>query len=376
MMKKTLSLLLALILSSMLVLTPVQAQNNEDLSEAQRIVALRQSEALEVGQTIRETLDDSEYGGMYIDASGNLHVVQLPNTYYSQNIFAETQMQKLEKSNKIITHTGNYSLKQLNDVITSIHAIQDRHGDFINAVVLDEAANSVKVELVEGENYSKTLLDFIARQRMIELTYTNEPSVVKSEVNVGAGYQYTFGNGYCSLAFMARHNQTGAIGFVTAGHCLSVNQAIYSPSGVQMGTTATSVYNTSTDAAFVRRTNTSFVPTATASYSGQSIAGASSSFIIQGASVNLEGATSKHTTGTITSTNASIGSIRNRITTSYRSTGGDSGGTMWVGRYVSGTYVRYIVGIHNGSYGNPRIGAYGTRIDYALNALGVSYYGQ
>lgn len=150
--------------------------------------------------------------------------------------------------------------------------------------------------------------------------------------------------------------------------------------GVSMGKGTVRYNSGNIDAAFVTRTDAGFTPTSTTAYSKQVLNGTAPMFIIQGATVNLEGRTSRSKSGTITSTYASFDDVTGRIKTSYTSASGDSGGTMWVGRYIDGSsvYARYIIGIHNGSIENTagvRLGAYGTRIDTAIDKLGITYYG-
>lgn len=330
-----------------------------------------QSEALNIGEYIKNNFSESEYGGMYIDDNNLLHVFLTSNDELENYLIGKN----------VVTHEANYTLEELNSAVNQIASSNINY----ESAYLDESSNRVKVEVkMDGKSRSapntvKCLSD------IFEVIPVDDTVSVKNEAvyRVKPGSAATTSSGSFSIAFGAK-DSAGNIGFVTAGHCVGVNGEVYSAaegSGHKLGTCVKSYVNTNCDGAFIQRAKqiiTFWKPVGLTAYSGNTLHGASSSFLIQGANCHLEGKTSKHQSGTITSLNHVFSDGDRRVTASYQSDSGDSGGCVWVGRYVDNIFFRYAIGVHNGSYseGGARKGAYFTGIDKIYSSLGVTYYAE
>lgn len=344
----------------------INAENNEISN-----YDLNLSKSLDAVSEIKSTYSDENYGGMYIDENGNLHALLNANKLTS---LANTQAEINVKNATVKIETYDYSLKEMKNALNELSDLYYKYNLTPNRIYLDEQLNKVVVEVTVGLEYPNEILETI-KNPIYKIVALKDSAIVRKEVDVYIAPGYA---GYdCTVAFMAKRN--GVIGFVTAGHCISVGQRFRNSLGGYIGICAVSIDNSTVDAAFVEATGGTYVPSRTAKYSGVHISGVNADYIVQGAQIHLEGKMSGHQVGLITSTSATIGTQNGVITTSYDSQGGDSGGTMWVSKYNSSTEAttNCIVGVHNGSYtiDNTRVGGYGSRITNVLQRLGVSYYG-
>ncbi|WP_313598178.1 hypothetical protein, partial [Epilithonimonas vandammei] len=173
------------------------------------------------------------------------------------------------------------------------------------------------------------------------------------------------------FGFKAKRNSDGKIGFVTAGHAISVGETAYY-GGAAVGTCANSKQSGTVDAAFVVLNNISTDEVSNTLCSTVDNLSLSTTLPGVGTVVNKRGRQTGATSGKILSTNISIISatgetIDNMSTADYNSDEGDSGGTVYT--YISSTGARPTAGIHMGAIGTTR---YFTKATNILSTFGLS----
>ena len=329
--------------------------------------AKKESKAIDIAVEVREKYTKDEYGGMYIDENQELHVL------VTSDIFQKSLSKELKTNTKYHIDKAKFSLKELECQYEIISDLLINQKNNYREVYIDEELNRVIVNLLYGEKYSKQLISLVSDEIFV-VEYGEEDSEPILDIAVGPGYSITT----CTIGYPAKIGSV--VGFVTAGHCFKkIDDVAYNNAGIKIGVVVIRYHSNSADVAFIKRTNTNYVPSKKAVYSKETIDGSSISYLTQGATIHLEGIISKHQTGTVTSTSTTVGNYTKRIRSTYKATGGDSGGTLWIGKYIPGTnvYARYIVGIHNGhtevlgQYGF----AFGMRIDEIHFWLTDVYYG-
>lgn len=376
--KNFLAVPLSLSLAFSFLFIPISANETEsvesELTAEQKQIIDSESTALNMAKNIKNNYSESEYGGMYIDENGNLNFITLESmnypSLYSYNI-----------NDKLNTLPGKYSLNELKNAADSMYnELKNNNLDY-DEIYVDESINKVKVSLLNSVDYSK--VSTLLNNDFYDISYVENPSQAINEYQYGPGSKFYSlkSDGYyaCSVGYPAR--QGGTVGFVTAGHCVNSNTRIFQPSPlIEYGITSQDFDLPNIDAAFISLTHDRFFPTSISAFSGQKLTGTSMIYLVQGASVHLEGQKSGHQVGKITSTYTSVGDSTGRIKATYLSAPGDSGGTLWVGNNPAGTptYEKYVVGIHNGSYYNgstgARIGAYGTPINVVMQYTNTQFF--
>ena len=355
-------------------------------TEEEKAAMRSQAPAMDAAMMVSALFDNDEYGGMYIDGDNNLHIYTFQDTV--QELQREYPLQSY------ITHPSTYSLSELNNSMDYAVRLSNILNIHTNMIGVDEARNCVVITMKKLDEVPSDW-DIQILQNDIYLVEYEENDIICVEEStlVKPGVAVHTDGGTFSLAFMAKRN--GQIGFVTAGHCWdewTAPAVFYGASGsTQIGNfTSYREYHpvsdkivTNSDCAFIKRTNSNYIPSSVTNYSGYTMMAASEELIISGADAHLEGYRSHHQTGKITLTNTCLYQYLNhRIVSTYSSNHGDSGGCVWVGYYDSsaGQYKRYIVGVHNGSYyydpesQEQRLGGYASRIDQVRTALGITYY--
>jgi streptogrisin B len=179
---------------------------------------------------------------------------------------------------------------------------------------------------------------------------------------------------YGTYTFRAKRNSDGVVGMVTAGHVIPVGGSVWTD-GVYTGSCTQSHQGGSVDAAFIRVENTSITtPSNFLCGPTNDNLSTSTSRPVLGATVNMRGATTGYSSGTIAGeaiTYTFDGNITytNLTTANYSSNKGDSGGIIYT--YFSSTNTRYSVGLHMAAVGTTR---FFCKADLVLSTLGVSRY--
>lgn len=159
-------------------------------------------------------------------------------------------------------------------------------------------------------------------------------------------------------------------GIVTAGHGYKVGDNVEFEY-VSVGVCTKSQQFGTVDAAFCEVTNSNYIPSNTIEFTSY-VLSTSTASAAYNTSVTLAGAMSGIQVGRITSTSSSqtFNSIRNYdlVETDYKSTGGDSGGLIFI---TGSNGIRYTGGIHLGVANNKK---YYSKASNVLNALGLTRY--
>lgn len=345
-----------------------------------------QREAMEIATFISQNLNENQYGGMYIDDNDVLNV-NLTNLDYA----------KILEGKNVIIHKVEYTLHELNESYEKVLEIIRANNMEETILTLDEQNNKVLLSAVDntiisGADYNKIMNNKSFKRSTnagcIEFNNIDSMSInEETDHSITLGSSVNSNRGTFSLAFGCKMN--GKIGWITAGHCGVKNDDVYSSlnGNRRLGVITKTQNSGSVDLAFIERKNGiihKYIPKNKTQYSNQIINSTSNnSFpIVVGMACNLEGQSNGNQWGVVRAVKQSVAGKLNRITTSYNSSDGDSGGCVWAGQFApnSSIYVRYIIGVHNGSYSlnGVRQGAYATNISYVADFLGsnstIYYY--
>lgn len=179
--------------------------------------------------------------------------------------------------------------------------------------------------------------------------------------------------GSVSVGFWATDNTTGALGIVSAGHAFSVGNSVYVNS-VSFGSCTFSYYGGYVDAAFIQRTNSSFVASNYINGAGRTLKSHTVAFLPVGATVYAKGVATGNTilSGTVTTLGYDTGlGLTNAVRTTIISNYGNSGGIVFVPS--SGANMASAAGIISGMNTTTHI-MYYSEAGYIVNMLGVSVY--
>jgi streptogrisin D len=199
----------------------------------------------------------------------------------------------------------------------------------------------------------------------------SEAGVLSTRIS-GGNAIYAGGGGRCSLGFNVR-SSSGALYFLTAGHCTNISSSWYSNSaqtaylGARAGTSFPG-----NDYGIVRYSSTTQQPGNVYLYNGtyRDITGAGNAYV--GQTVQRSGSTTGVHSGSVTATNATVtyaeGSVYGLIKTTVCAEPGDSGGSLFAGNTA--------VGLTSGGSGNCSSGGttYFQPVTEALSVYGVSVY--
>lgn len=315
------------------------------------------------------------YGGAFINEQNKLVV------YVTGDLAtASEKIANITGSKEVIVRAAKYSYKELTGIMNNLNRIKQQEAgrvaisDF-TTWYLSDAENKIVVEL---ENFSddkiKAFRSNILQSAAIEFRRSN--GRIKLEATLDPGCKAAVnstGTSYGSFSFRARRTSDSKKGVVTAGHVVSVGDALYY-SGTLIGNCSQSNNSGSVDAAFVPVNDTTNYTPSNTLCGTATILSVSTSLPGTGTLVNLRGATTGTSSGNIISTNASTtnasGVVFTNLTSAdYTSDAGDSGGIIYT--YVSATNTRFTVGIHKGANATTK---FFTKAGLALSTLGVARY--
>ncbi|HAP94613.1 MULTISPECIES: hypothetical protein [Epilithonimonas] len=313
------------------------------------------------------------YGGSFISDKGIL-------TIYISGKFStgKKEILKIIDEDKVKFKPAKFSYRYLTELMDELNlwAITKENPSLLNFIstfgVMDEF-NTIEVNVLGLDEYKKTLLEkSIFGKEGIK--FTNASGRVKLETMIYPGCAVDRTSSMVtagSVGFKAKRNSDGKIGFVTAGHAISVGETAYY-GGAAVGTCANSKQSGTVDAAFVVLNNISTDEVSNTLCSTVDNLSLSTTLPGVGTVVNKRGRQTGATSGKILSTNISIISatgetIDNMSTADYNSDEGDSGGTVYT--YISSTGARPTAGIHMGAIGTTR---YFTKATNILSTFGLS----
>ena len=322
-----------------------------------------------------ELIYPNYYGGSYIDENGDLVVCAV----------AESAKEKAStlKSIKETVNSSDLQIKNVkysyNDLEKMMELLNEYKQSNLDSKVsknwsghyLSDRDNTIFVELNDMDDEQISLFrKEVTDSPMITFINSGGEGVNCANLNPGRVINNTTLGISGSMGYRARTN--GSVGFVTAGHLGSVGDVIKGISSTIGKITARQNWG-SVDAAFVEITS-SHTPTnilngtdATLSTTVKNPA--------QGATVHKRGATTDHTKGVISSTNASKefdNTLFTNLTyTSMSAKSGDSGGIVYYNETSGSTTKRYTSGIVKGMDVN---GTYYTKASLINSALGITRY--
>lgn len=313
------------------------------------------------------------YGGSFISDKGIL-------TIYISGKFGvgKKEILKIIDEDKVKFKPAKFSYKYLTGLMDELNVWAKTKEDpsllnFISTFGVMDELNTIEVNVLGLDEYKKSLLEkSIFGKEGIK--FTNVSGRVKLETIIYPGCTVDRTSSMVtagSVGFKAKRNSDGKIGFVTAGHAISVGETAYY-GGAAVGTCANSKQSGTVDAAFVVLNNISTDEVSNTLCSTVDNLSLSTTLPGVGTVVNKRGRQTGATSGKILSTNISIISatgetIDNMSTADYNSDEGDSGGTVYT--YISSTGARPTAGIHMGAIGTTR---YFTKATNILSTFGLS----
>ncbi len=323
------------------------------------------------------SLYDKYYGGGFMDEDGNLTIMVKGDTSFGPKIIGKKNSVKvkyqkckysLAELNAIVDTLNDYAIHNSNGVKANMSAWGVSEEDNIVEVYLYDTSYAAVQEFKENVSNSKAIIFLQGVEFVEETSYLYAGAKLsKAPITDTTTMEPVYG----SYAFRAREKfGTHRVGMVTAAHVLSVNDSAYMAyDGV--GVCTQSVLAGSIDGAFVVVSDTTnFTPSNYLSGAYPDCLSISTSLPGTGTIINMRGATSGHTSGSIKKTNYTIVTpsgvtLTNLTAASYGSAQGDSGGIIYT--YVSSTSTRYTVGVHRGLYGSYKVFSKASNVLSTLN---------
>ncbi len=371
----------------------------ESFSQNETLQALLQEGGNSQMRTVQNNSFSAErdYGGVFLDEDKLLNICLVNNEYYLANCDYLSGEIYSDQEVKFVPVT--YSLSELNELKE------------ILAEKTDEFALK-RVSVIQKENFIKIGLDDLT-QSVIVNTFLNNNGydigmINYVEVGNPTNHATTVYNGNGVAAIAAGESvSVGSIGasavklvdgqykkgIVTARHVLNIAataEVYLHPAALYMGNFVGSnaPISTKIDAAFVQFNNQSSfnITYQCSANNGGTQASiddkATSSMIIEGASVSKYGYTTNATAGIITDSSYDgilditlLESGYDYIECDYVSDSGDSGGCVFIQTYNNATYTytNYIVGIHRGGYDlDGEAYSYASKISNVESLLGIT----
>ncbi|MGB3180439.1 MAG: hypothetical protein WBB45_03565 [Cyclobacteriaceae bacterium] len=309
------------------------------------------------------------FGGAYIGDDGKLVVWIKGNAKK-----LKPQMAAILGTDDVVIrrarHSFNYLKRVMNDLnVFKLNPTNAATSANWNAYALMDADNEVIVELddfndVKIAEFKRTVMNHPA------IRFTKSSGPVIEEVNLQPGCRASDGGFVGSYAFRAKDDIS--TGMVVSGHQFSFGETLYE-GGVPIGICVASRNSGSVDAAYIDVYESGYFPSNLVCVTNSTLSTTTSRPGV-GTVVNKRGQKTGRTSGKILSTDAttsnSSGTVFTNLTLAdYNSDNGDSGGIVYT--YISSTGTLFTVGVHKGSNSN---GAYFSKADLALSALGVSRY--
>lgn len=275
------------------------------------------------------------YGGAWFDAGSEKLTVAV-----TEDAGAST-VEDLRASGAAV-RTVEHSARQLDAAKSRIDRLDAPPG--VSSWSVDPAANSVVVNVVDGERADNDVRAFVARARAAgPVTVRTVPARAETFAagTVGGDPYYT-GNVRCSIGFSVHG------GFVTAGHCGGVGQQVRGWDGSYIGNFQGSSFP-GNDYAWVNVGSgwwTVPVVLGWGTVSDQLVRGSAEAPV--GASICRSGSTTHWHCGRVLAKNETVnysqGAVHQMTKTSVCAQGGDSGGS-----FISGDQAQ---GVTSGGWGN------------------------
>lgn len=273
---------------------------------------------------------DSNYGGAYIDNTGDLVVLLVECEQEDVN-----EIRRNTKNDEIKTVDCEYSFNELLGVIS---AVNDNLGYLLdNGIIISEMYediynNNIKIGVKELTKEKEQIIRSLIDSPCMEIYSQDVEDELQTEIR--GGYEITSTSGGAStLGFCATRG--GVEGFVIAGHAGPNLYDNFTYAGTTVGyVTATAYYNrTTADAAFL--TKSQYVETSAkiSAFTCHSVATSVSEYPV-GTLVYKYGISTGQTSGYVESnyytSYADNKYFLSQTTTTYQCEPGDSGGPVYV----------------------------------------------
>lgn len=338
-----------------------------------------------IEKTMKENSYPSYYGGTYI-SDDSTHVIlqivknDIPDIKKTEEYSIYDDIKRSGDNIEIVYVNNSYKeLNDINDRLVSyfsskgadISNLGSHYVDAFNNVVVVELfdnnnnkIDSLKKEVFEGNEFNGKILDSKVVNFIQGKEQHNHATTLK------AGQQISVPGGLCSMGYRVKIN--GQAGYITTGHCF--NGTGDSATG---GTVTKYKESGKVDAAFVK-TTTSYSPSNSLYYTSGSITTLNNTlcpFLSVNQAIAKAGRTTGYTSGQIKNLNYSATYdgiyFTGLIAANYSTSGGDSGGAVFVPSNVSGSGGAPLAGINKGtsSYGSAFVNT-----DEIYLAFGYSRY--
>lgn len=327
------------------------------------------------------------FAGTFVDELGDLNI----NIAEKQRD-SEKNLKDYLKDSNIKFHNVKYSVSELDNAISCLNEIMISHD--INMIERDDKSNKVYV-YIKNINNSKiiNIKKSIERPFIVFKESTDNISLTISDVINGDAFSTP--SGAATLGIGAKKSD-GTIGYIIPGHTPDAVGTSVKYGTDTIGTISQKVFGGSTDAAFVKKTGTSWQPSkklnGTTNINYMPTADIytqvnTMSSYAQGMSIYKWGKQTFKTSGTILSNNFSYTvdgvAFTNMVKSSYMAIGGDSGAPVgYQNSSISNQNQYTIIGLHsassldaNGNWGSGSFSIF-SKILYDLNSLDVTPYPQ
>lgn len=289
------------------------------------------------------------YAGAYVDDDMKLNVNV---TYLNEDIKAE--LYKATENEDLLINVVNYSFSDLMKTCSKVENFIDNNkvtvsGGMVFGVGLSIKENAVNIYALSDETIFDSSLECLLDDgdAPVKIIYRDSLDSNASLVYPGSGITNTvFITTYTRSVGFWGYDSNGNIGFVTSPHdSMSYNETV-SIGGNTFGTCETPYYSGSTDAVFVKRSNSSFSPSNYISQWNTSIISHSYQSLPEGEWIRARGVNTS-TTGRVLDTHYTTSyGISDTVLTSGVVSAGDSGGVV-VGPDAT-TGKSFLVGIVTG----------------------------
>ena len=305
------------------------------------------------------------YGGAFTNDDGKLVI-------YVKGEIAdhEEDFKKRAGTNEIDFKTCEYSFKELTEIMDAIndYKLNKRDNlicDNFNNYALMDRENRIIVQLEDyGDEQIAAFKEQIIDSPAIEFKKSSAENKFLRDVKPGE--ELITINGDASVGYRAKYNDI--VGLVTAGHVVNLTDYILDEDFQIYGRCLRRQVSGPVDAAFYYITDSSFTPSNTIDVTGYTL---STTISEPGVStvINKVGAASGHTSGTITTTNATVSiegyTLTNLTGANMYATEGDSGGIVYS---VVGSS-RYTLGIICGKSGSTTYYVKANQINSSLSLI-------
>lgn len=316
---------------------------------------------------------DSNYGGAYIDDTGDL-VVRLVDC-------ETTRVDEIREDTgnyEIKTDDCNYSFNELLMVINTINANLDYLTDcgiVISEMYEDVYCNNVKIGVKDLTNEKERIIRELIDSPCMDVYCHNNDSEEETAIKGGDEVTNSLSGGQSTIGFCA--TKGGVEGFVIAGHAGHTMYDNFTHAGTTVGyVTDTAYYNNSTaDAAFLTKSQYADTTAGISIYVCHSVSTNMNDYPV-GTVVFKYGIATEQTYGKVISnyytSKAGDMYFLSQTTAAYNSEGGDSGGPVFlITDVVNGQVTCKLLGIHRGRTGTDDYAIF-TKYYNIVNELGVA----